>query len=67
MCVQVIVAPQRRKQIQKYMLSGERFGHVKDYSIPEPAHAMVSRFFVQKVGFIPGRQEEQGRRKEMRE
>ncbi|CAI8050652.1 Transforming growth factor-beta receptor-associated protein 1 [Geodia barretti] len=38
---EVIVAPQRRKQIQKYTLSGERFGHVKDYSIPEPAHAMA--------------------------
>ena len=42
--VQVIVAPQRRKQIQQYMLSGGRFVHMKDYSIPEPACAMVSQW-----------------------
>ena len=35
------MAPQRRKQIQQYMLSGERFVHIKDYSIPEPAQTMV--------------------------
>ena len=35
------MAPQRRKQIQQYMLSGERLVHIKDYSIPEPAQIMV--------------------------
>jgi hypothetical protein len=38
---EVIVAPQRRKQIQQYMLSGERLVHIKDYSIPEPAQIMA--------------------------
>ena len=42
MCIiQIIVAPHRRKQIQQYMLSGERLIHIKDYSIPEPAQTMV--------------------------
>ena len=40
------MAPQRRKQIQQYILSGERLIHVKDYSIPEPAFTMVSVWFV---------------------
>ena len=43
--VYIIVAPQRRKQIQQYMLSAERLVHITDYSIPEPALAMV--------GYIP--------------
>lgn len=34
---EIIVAPQRKKQLLMYALSGERMVHIKDFNIPEPA------------------------------
>ena len=39
--LQILVAPQKRKQLQLYALSGEKMVHLKDYNIPEPALQMV--------------------------
>ena len=39
---QIIVAPQRKKQLLMYALSGERMVHIKDFNIPEPAMMLVT-------------------------
>lgn len=35
--IQIIVAPQKRRLLQMYALTGDKLMHMKDFSISEPA------------------------------
>ncbi|XP_064384439.1 transforming growth factor-beta receptor-associated protein 1 homolog isoform X2 [Halichondria panicea] len=38
---ELILAPQRKKLIQQYALSGDKMVHLKDYTLPDPAVTMA--------------------------
>ncbi len=39
---ELILAPQRKKLIQQYALSGDKMVHLKDYPLPDTAVTMVT-------------------------